>query len=221
MARPLRIKQNEYPYHISTKTNNSAFLLKNKKWIFEIFALVINLAIKKYNIRVKHIVLMGNHYHLVLQTTNKDIDRVMQLINSMTARLINKRLKRRGHLWGERYFSTIVDGTEYRKEIIRYIYMNPVRAKIVDNPVDYAFSSFRFYAFGQEIDVNIEEDEIFLSFGANAEERRKNLYLFIIEELSIEKINEIKSKLHCPIYGSNEFIKLAKNKFCEAIYSKN
>ncbi len=218
MCRPLRIKQNDYPYHITTKTNNSAFLLKNKQWIFEIFAIIINLAIKKYNIEVMHIVLMGNHYHLVIKTTKSNIDRAMQFINSMTARLINKRLKRSGHLWGERYFSTIVAGESYRKELIRYIYMNPVRAKLVKDPLDYPFSSFCIYSLGRKINIEIKEDEILMSFGTNDNERRKNLYLFIIEEIQEKNIYDIKSKLRKIFYGSDEFITSAREKYKTAFH---
>lgn len=220
MPRPLRIKQNDYPYHITTKTNNSAFLLRNKAWVFQIFALIINLAIKKYQIKVKHIVIMGNHYHLVLQTTHANIDKVMQFINSRVARLINKRLKRTGHLWGERYFSTIIEGDEYRKEIMRYIYMNPVRADIVKDPADYLFSSFCIYSFGKKIDVEIEEDEVFLKFGSSYEERMRNFYLFVIEELDTDIINDIKSKLRKLFYGSDDFISYAKEKYKSMIRAK-
>jgi len=213
MSRPLRIKQDEYPYHITTKTNNGDFLLKNDEETRGIFLKVLRGAEKKYKVRVKHFVLMENHYHMILQTKGENIDRVMQYINSLVARLINKKEGRKGHLWGERYHATIIESEEYGLQAMRYIYNNPVRAKIVKRVEEYENSSYSFYAYGKDIGLELMGDEIYESLGKTEEQRRKNFIDFISEEIKEEEMLRIK-KIHKDLFfGSDDFIIKMKEKY--------
>src|SRR5919197_1308026 len=72
--------------------------------------------------------LMTTHYHLVLETTVEAMAGGMHLLNGAHALAFNRRHKRRGHLWGDRYASWVVDSDDYLAAVLDYILFNPVRA---------------------------------------------------------------------------------------------
>jgi hypothetical protein len=88
---------------------------------------------------------MTNHYHLLLETTQPNISRIMQYINTSYTVYYNIKRNRCGHLFQGRYKSIIVDKDNYLLELTRYIHLNPVRAKITNNPLNYKWSSYREY----------------------------------------------------------------------------
>lgn len=204
MGRPFRILQNEFPYHVMTRTNNKEFRFKDKRSNYLLFAKVINQGIKKYGVQVSHFILMDNHYHIIFKTPNKNIHRFMQFVNSMIAREYNKRHKRTGHLWGDRYKSTIIEVNEYYKQCIQYIYTNPVRAGIVKHPKDYQPSTFEFYAFNKKIDLCISGDSIFIP-----EETSPHEFLKLFDN----NINTLDINFNKQILGSDLFKKLIKAKY--------
>jgi putative transposase len=61
----------------------------------------------------------------------------------------NTRYERTGTLWGGRYRPSRITSDRYFLNCHRYIDLNPVRAALAVHPEDYAWSSYRFYAFGE------------------------------------------------------------------------
>ena len=77
--------------------------------------------------------LMPNHFHLLLRTGNAAISRVMQRLLTGYAISFNRRHHRQGHLFQNRYKSILCQEEAYLLELVRYIHLNPLRAKIVRN----------------------------------------------------------------------------------------
>jgi len=69
----------------------------------------------------------------------------MRHINGAYTTYFNVKRDRSGHLFQGRYKAILVDIDEYAKELSRYIHLNPVRAKIVETPEEYDWSSYKFY----------------------------------------------------------------------------
>ena len=88
---------------------------------------------------------MDNHYHLLLETPLGNLSQIMQHINGAYTTYFNVKRKRSGHLFQGRYKAILIDVDEYAKELSRYIHLNPVRAKIVELPEEYNWSSYNFY----------------------------------------------------------------------------
>ena len=94
--------------------------------------------------------LMGNHFHLVIETPQANLVAGMQwLLSTYTARF-NRRHRRFGHLFSGRYKSLVIDGsgTGYLRTVCEYVHLNPVRAKLLtaEQPLrDYRWSSFGEY----------------------------------------------------------------------------
>ncbi len=96
---------------------------------------------------VKHFI----NYKLAPKKTERigeklmDISYFMQLFLQKYTRHINHAHNRRGPLWCERFKSTILEGTQALWSCVKYVELNPVRAKMVDNPADYRFSTWGNY----------------------------------------------------------------------------
>src|SRR4051795_7601619 len=62
-----------------------------------------------------------------------------------------------GHLFEKRYYPVLVDADEYLLELLRYIHLNPVRARMVASPDDYQWSSHHDYV-GQRNEAWVTTD---------------------------------------------------------------
>ena len=76
--------------------------------------------------------LMPNHFHLLLRTGKGTLVRVMQRLMTGYAVNFNFRHRRAGHLFQNRYKSIVVEEEAYLLELVRYIHLNPLRARLVE-----------------------------------------------------------------------------------------
>ena len=88
---------------------------------------------------------MTNHVHALLQVRDTPLSRIMLLIAGRYARSVQARLETTGHLFEKRYHALLVDADEYLLTLLRYIHLNPVRAKLASSPDDYPWSSHHAY----------------------------------------------------------------------------
>jgi hypothetical protein len=77
--------------------------------------------------------LIPNHFHILLRTGPTPLSKVMRRLMTGHAVTFNKRHKRSGHLFQNRYKSVICEEDPYLLELIRYIHLNPLRAKLVED----------------------------------------------------------------------------------------
>jgi len=74
-----------------------------------------------------------NHFHLLLRTGPTTLSKVMRRLMTGYAVTFNKRHKRSGHLFQNRYKSVVCEEDPYLLELIRYIHLNPLRARLVED----------------------------------------------------------------------------------------
>ncbi len=86
--------------------------------------------------------LMGNHFHLAIKVGPVALASIMQRILTSHSLIFNRRHDRTGHLFQARYKAILCRNDAYLAILIRYIHMNPVRAKLVLRPQDWRWSSF-------------------------------------------------------------------------------
>jgi len=144
MARPLRI---EYPhafYHViqrGTEQKNIFVSDKDK----EKFLSYLGSAHRKYAAAIHTYVLMNNHYHLILETPRANLSKIMHYLDASYAIYFNIKRKRTGPLYQGRYKAILVQEDEYLHHLSRYIHLNPVRAKIAKDPIEYRWSSYEYF----------------------------------------------------------------------------
>jgi hypothetical protein len=86
---------------------------------------------------------MSNHYPLLAQTPQPNLSRGMHWLNGRFAQYFNRRHKRRGHLFQDRFHGILVEKASHLLNVARYVVLNPVRAGIVNHPADWKWSSYR------------------------------------------------------------------------------
>ncbi len=75
--------------------------------------------------------LIPNHFHMLLRTGNRPLSQSMRKLLTGYVVNFNKRHKRHGHLFQNRYKSIVCQEDAYLKELVRYIHLNPLRAGMV------------------------------------------------------------------------------------------
>ena len=80
--------------------------------------------------------LLPNHFHLLLRTGNASISTVMRRLLTGYAVSFNRRHRRHGHLFQNRFKSILCQENVYLKQLVRYIHLNPLRAKTVSQLSD-------------------------------------------------------------------------------------
>jgi REP element-mobilizing transposase RayT len=158
MARQLRIEFEGAFYHVTSRGN-----LRDKIYFQdrdrEKFLEILERTRERYSYLLHAYALMDNHYHLLIETPMANISQIMQNINTSHTVYINRKYHRSGHLFQGRFKGIIVDKEEYLVTLSRYIHLNPVRAKRVQRPEEYRWSSYNAYinAKGKSLLVDTED----------------------------------------------------------------
>lgn len=140
MARPIRIEYPDAYYHITSRGNAREKIFQTHQ-DYDGFLKVLALGVEKYNINLIGFVLMPNHYHLIIQTPRGNLSAFMRYLNGNYTQQYNRNHKRVGHVLQGRYKGILVEDDSYLLELIRYVHLNPCRAKIVDKVDQYKYSS--------------------------------------------------------------------------------
>ena len=105
----------------------------------------------RFEYRVHAYCLTTNHLHFAVEVGRMPLSRGMQNLTFLYTRWINQRKKRMGHLFQGRYKARLLDRDAYLLELVRYIHLNPVRAGLVEEPVDYPWSGHRAYLGKEQV----------------------------------------------------------------------
>lgn len=136
-------------YHIVTRGNNRMQIFHRPE-DFRFYLDVSQKYKRKYPALIYHYCLMANHIHLLLQVIHgEDLKKLMQGVNQTYSNYYKRSYAHTGHLWQGRYKSFLIEKDSYLLECGRYIERNPVRAKLIEDPKDWPWSSYRFYALGE------------------------------------------------------------------------
>jgi len=103
--------------------------------------LMVKLA-KDYEIIVHVFCLMTNHYHLLIETKQRNLSKAIQFLNDKYTKYFNKKYSRSGHLWQGRYKSYPLFDDAHFWIVAKYIERNPIKANMVRNVKDYKYQSF-------------------------------------------------------------------------------
>ncbi|MBT5856262.1 transposase [bacterium] len=144
MSRPKRIQYKGALYHIFNRGNARRTVFFSESHYDKLLELLY-LAKLKFNIECHAYCFMKNHYHLMISTPNGNITQAMHFVGSHLGRAINQDLNSEGPLFKGRFQSILVDSDTYFLRLSRYIHLNPVKAKLVNHPKEYVWSSFKYY----------------------------------------------------------------------------
>lgn len=131
-------------YHVMLRGNERKKIFKSNQ---EKQRFLENVSIKQKELwfSVYAYCIMDNHVHLVINSQDKDISTIMKGIAIRYASFFNAQHNRVGHVFQDRFKSESVEDERYLMAVIRYIHNNPVKAKMVDKPEDYGWSSYSLF----------------------------------------------------------------------------
>ncbi len=212
MPRTARIAPNENIYHILTRGNNRQDVFKEEK-DYERYKDVLKRYKEKYKFKLYHYALMRNHVHLVLETTERGgkLAEIMKGINLSYAQYYKNKHRHIGHFWQDRYKSILISKDDYLLACGSYVELNPVRARIAEDPKDYKWSSYNAYAYGKK-DSIIDEHPIYRELSKDEGERRKK-YRELVKGMIKEK-GAMKGEMNRRIvYGSEDLVKKVEKEY--------
>ena len=139
MARIARVVVPNLPHHITQRGVRSMDIFF-KPEDYEEYKTLLKEQAKKYRLKIVAYTLMTNHLHLIAIPKTKNSFRAIAETHRFYTRKINFEQNLRGHLFQERFFSTPLD-TVHFLTALRYVELNPIRAKMTKTPYEYPYSS--------------------------------------------------------------------------------
>ena len=115
---------------------------------------------------------LSNHFHLAVRTSAIPLSRTMKHLQGTYSRTFNRRWRRSGPLWQSRYQARLVEDQQYLDQVIIYIHLNPVRAGLVDDSVDYRLCGHR-EMLGKVRSPLVDVDDALICFGETVRQARQ------------------------------------------------
>jgi len=146
---------------------------------------------------------MNYHYHLIVETPDGNLSQGMRQLNGVYTQLFNRNHNCSGHVFQGRYRSILIEKESYLLEISRYVVLNPVRAKEVERPEDWKWSSYRGTAGMEKLHKCAAPEWILGQFGAKRRQAEKKYGEFVAAGLQDDDIwKEVRGQ---SILGKNAF----------------
>ena len=142
MARPLRLEFPHAVYHVTSRGNARQDIVAtdaDRRMFLTLLAHVVG----RYGWLCHAYCLMDNHYHLLIETPTPNLSQGMRQLNGRYTQAYNRAHRRVGHLLQGRFTAIVVEKEAHLLELCRYVVLNPVRAKMVPHPRQWAWSSYR------------------------------------------------------------------------------
>ena len=204
MARSLRIEFPGALYHITSRGNEKKHIFQDTK-DRDSFIEILTLVIERFDWICHAYVLMGNHYHLLIETPKGNLSRGMRQLNSIYSQKFNRKNKRVGHLFEGRFKSILIEKEPYLLELSRYIALNPIRAGLVENPGEWKWSSYRAMVGEIPKPDFLTIDWILSQFGKNKPAAARTYKQFVMEGYGVEFPHD--ELIGQVILGSEKFLK--------------
>jgi REP element-mobilizing transposase RayT len=144
MARKTRLHIPGGLYHVILKGNGGQAIFFTDPDRCRLL-LLLQEGTARFDYQVHAFCLMDDHFHLLLQIGDIPLSKLMQNLAFRYTRWVNRGQQRTGHLFQGRYRAILIDQDRYLLDMVRYIHLNPVRARCVRNPEEYPWSGQRAY----------------------------------------------------------------------------
>lgn len=210
MARQLRIQFEGALYHIISRGNERMMIFLDEADRIK-YLNILSTTIKRFNWLCHVYCLMGNHYHLMVETPDANLAKGMKYLNQVYTQFFNWKYNRVGHVLQGRYKSYIVQKEAYLLHCCRYIVLNPWDAKLVQHPKMWKWSSYGATAGVNKPEPFLTTDWLLEIFGSDVRRARGNYVKFVEADM-----NEKRSKLE---YKYQLF--LGSDEFAESIMKRN
>ena len=157
MPRAARRKSESNIYHIMLRGINHQQIFEEAPDYFT-FLRILSECKKTTRFDLYAYCLMGNHIHLLVKVNFDNLENIVKIIGSKYVYWYNVKYRRTGHLFQDRFKSEPVETERYFLTVLRYIHLNPIKAKLCKKPQDYLYSSYNQYLINSSF---IDSDFLF------------------------------------------------------------
>ena len=203
MSRPLRIEYAEAVYHVTSRGNARRSIFKDDK-DRSMLLNILEEVNDRYHWFCHAYCLMNNHYHLVIETPDGNLSKGMRQLNGVYTMRFNRRHGSVGHIFQGRYKAILVQKESHLLEVCRYVVLNPLRAKVVEVPERWRWSSYRATAGIEKAHPCLTIDWILGQFGSKRRTAEKRYRAFVMEGIRGHRIwDDVKCQ---SILGDEDFM---------------
>ena len=205
MARPLRIAIPDGLYHVTNRGLERRVIVRDDRDRVRWHELLGRVA-KRRRWRVFAWALMDNHFHLFLQTPDADLSEGMHDLESGYVSGFNRRHNRRGPLLQSRFKAILVERAAHDWELSRYVHLNPVRARMVEWPQDYRWSSCRFYFRSRGAPAWLAWQDVLSQHGRTLRSARRAYREYLAEGIASPPESPLTHVVASTLLGSEDFV---------------
>ncbi len=143
-------------FHIITQGINKKYIFEETEDIKYYIKMMYNLK-EEQKINIIAYCIMNNHAHMLIETEElAELSKYMQRLNTKYGKYYNKKHKRVGYVFRDRYKSEGIYSKEHLYNCIKYIYNNPVKAGICNKAEEYPYSNYK------KIEIDSKERYVFI-----------------------------------------------------------
>lgn len=185
----MRIEYDGAVYHVTSRGNARKAIYKDDS-DRESFLEVLRKVNSRYNWLCHAYCLMNNHYHIVIETPDGNLSRGMRQLNGVYTQLLNNRHNRVGHIFQGRYKAILIQKETHLLEVCRYVVLNPVRARSVQKPEEWPWSSYCGTMGIEKAHPVVTTDWILGQFGTRRKQAQGRYRAFVEEGIGTKGIWE-------------------------------
>lgn len=201
MARPLRLEFPGALYHVMSRGNEKSIIYRDDE-DRRTFLAILAAVIRKERWLLHSFCLLGNHYHLLLETPLGKLSHGMHALNAFYSQRFNRRHQRSGHLFEGRFKALLVEKQSHLLELHRYVVLNPVRAGLAARPEDWTWSSYRATCGRARVPPWLEVKWTLAQFGRTHEAAVESYVRFVLSAVETA-LPVVKRQIYV---GSPEFV---------------
>lgn len=210
MPRKAREESETKVYHVSDRGINKLTIF-GSKYEKEQMLSFIRENIQKYEVEIYAYCIMSTHFHLLIKSELKELSKFMAMVLAAYAQYYNYKEGRTGYVFQGRFDSECIETESYFWNCLRYIHLNPVKARITKSVKNYKYSSWHEYSSREN---DILHPKAFLmyqtrfnsskEFSVFHKQPEKNIFHDVKEDQNIQKkevakylLKEMAGNLNC------------------------
>jgi len=203
----------EYPgafYHVIQRGNNREKIFRSDADKNFYLQSLVELK-KQYYFKLLGYALMDTHYHVMMQTAEVPLSKIIFRQNMLYSRYFNKTHSRSGHLYSGPYNASLIQDENYLFAVLRYIHNNPVKAGICKTPEKFNWSSDKYYRSNHN---EIADTDFILNILSSNRETALREYfrlMQVVDEVNYGSLNLIGDESFINAWQKEEEQNLPKN----------
>ena len=203
MTRPIRLQYPGALYHVTTRGDRKRGIYNddNDRLVWNH---LLGNTCSRFNMIIHAYCQMGNHYHLLAETVEPNLADCIRYLNGCYSAYFNRKYRLVGHVFQGRYKAIICQAETYLLELVRYIVLNPVRARMVKEPEHWWWSSHRAMLGLGESPAWLDATSLLKRFGEQPDQAKMAYRQFVLA--GIGRTSPLAAVRHQTVLGDDAFI---------------